>query len=381
MGQHEENQVLLVDDEQNVLEGFHRHLRNRFNIITSSNPVEALKLFEKKHNISTVVSDFKMPGINGVELLSRIKEVSPSTIRIILTGQADFENTIKAVNEGNIFRFLTKPCPLSSVEKAITEAQEIYNLYKSEKQLLEQTLKGSIRVLSEILSMVNPEAFGKAARLQELARLMAKKLEIKNSNELDIASLLSQIGCVVIPQDILQKSYKGEPLTRSETLQLMEHPATGGKLISPIPRLDRISYIISNQNKNHQSHPEHKNPRTVTMAKILSLANHFDTLLNLFGGNEAKALKVISDEEKKGLYESNYIWALQQTLISMKSYRSRGVLLKDLTPSMILAEDIITTDGRLLIGKGQQISETIKARLLNQGKIAGIREPVMVVER
>ena len=156
--------ILLVDDDSNILDGYRRSLGHEFLIETAMGGEQALKLAADNGPYSVVVSDMRMPKMDGIQLLSKIKAQSPDTIRIILTGNADIDTAINAINEGSIFRFLNKPCSREVMAKTLTAALLQYRLVTAEKQLLEETLSSSIQVLTEVLSLVNPAAFGRAER-------------------------------------------------------------------------------------------------------------------------------------------------------------------------------------------------------------------------
>ena len=150
------SRILCVDDEPNVLQALERQLRKQFEIVTAEGPMQGLESLEKSGPFAVILSDLRMPVMNGIQFLATAKERFPESVRMILSGQADFASTIEAVNEGSIFRFLTKPCESDHLAKALTAALEQYRLVQAERELLEHTLIGSIEVLSEILSLVSP---------------------------------------------------------------------------------------------------------------------------------------------------------------------------------------------------------------------------------
>jgi DNA-binding NtrC family response regulator len=120
--------ILFVDDDRNVLDGFRRTLSREFLVETALGPEEAASLIEKNSPYAVVVSDMRMPGMNGIQLLSKVKASSPDTVRIILTGNADMETAVQAINEGSIFRFLIKPCTHEVIAKTLTAALIQYRL-------------------------------------------------------------------------------------------------------------------------------------------------------------------------------------------------------------------------------------------------------------
>ncbi|MBU1707079.1 response regulator [bacterium] len=139
--------ILIVDDEPNILEDFRRQLKRQFRdkeweiqVDTALSGEDGLQAIEVKGPYAVVVSDMKMPGMDGVEFLSRVREKNPDTVRVMLTGQPSMDTAIDAVNEGRIFRFLTKPCPPESLNKVLMAGIKEFRLVKAERKLLEKAL-------------------------------------------------------------------------------------------------------------------------------------------------------------------------------------------------------------------------------------------------
>jgi len=208
--------ILFVDDEQHVLSSYRRTLRKEWDIVTALGGETALNIFDSKGPFAVIVSDMRMPGMNGVQLLTKIKEKSPDTVRMMLTGYADFTTAMEAVNEGHIFRFLTKPCPPDLLNRALQEGVRQYQLIKTEQELLNKTLKGTIQVLIEILSMMDQASFSRATQLREYIRRLTKNQAITAGWEIEIAALLSQIGQVTVPGTLIEKVRNNQPLTEEQ---------------------------------------------------------------------------------------------------------------------------------------------------------------------
>ena len=136
------HKVLIVDDEPAVLEGYKRLLRRDFDLETAEGGELGLRVIQEQGPFALVISDMRMPRMDGVQFLSRVKELSPETVRMVLTGHADMQAAIDAVNQGSVFRFLTKPCEKETLAKAITTGFVQYQLVIAEKVLLENTLIG-----------------------------------------------------------------------------------------------------------------------------------------------------------------------------------------------------------------------------------------------
>lgn len=125
--------ILFVDDETNILQAIQRQLRKRFDLATAEGGDEALRILKEQGPFAVIISDMRMPNMNGVELLALVKELHPDTVRLMLTGNADQETAMEAVNSGQIFRFLTKPCPPATLITALALALSQYRLITAER--------------------------------------------------------------------------------------------------------------------------------------------------------------------------------------------------------------------------------------------------------
>src|SRR5581483_749570 len=139
-----------VDDEPAVLEGLMLHLRRRFAVCTAPSGAAGSEAVRGKGPFACVMSDMRMPGMSGAEFLKQVRYLAPDTVRVLLTGQADMSAAVSAVNEGQIFRFLTKPCPPPSLLGALEAAVGQHALITAERELLEQTLRGTVKMLGDV---------------------------------------------------------------------------------------------------------------------------------------------------------------------------------------------------------------------------------------
>jgi DNA-binding NtrC family response regulator len=118
--------ILLVDDDTHVLDAMRRQIFRLFDVTTTSDPKEAIRLVVSSGPFAAVVSDLQMPGMDGVSLLFLIRQAAPQTVRILLTGHADVESAISAINQGNVFRILTKPCSTATLIHVLQASVEGY---------------------------------------------------------------------------------------------------------------------------------------------------------------------------------------------------------------------------------------------------------------
>jgi HD-GYP domain-containing protein (c-di-GMP phosphodiesterase class II) len=199
----------------------------------------------------------------------------------MLTG-ADHKTAIEAVNEGHVFRFLTKPCPQETLELALEGALLQYRLVTAERALLSGTLMGAVKILTDVLSTVRPVAFGRTERVRILVRRLSKELIPDRLWQAELAAMLSQVGCVAIPEELLARAYAGGPLSRAEARLYEGHPQVGHKLVAHVPRLQQVAEIILQQNKQFDGGgtPEDGvSGEGIPMeARILKVALDFDSL-------------------------------------------------------------------------------------------------------
>ena len=173
------NKILCVDDEDSILRGFQLNLRKDFELHLASDGVEGLEVFEKEGGFALVLSDMRMPRMNGADMLAEIKKRDHEVSTILLTGHTDFDSAMAAVNDGNVFRMLSKPCPPERLIKVLNDGLEQHDLVKSKRILLDQTLRGAVDALAESLSTAKPLFFGRVQRVRRMANELAEKLTIR----------------------------------------------------------------------------------------------------------------------------------------------------------------------------------------------------------
>jgi response regulator RpfG family c-di-GMP phosphodiesterase len=373
-------QILFVDDEPNVLNAIKRQLADKFRIDTVSAPQEGLKMLSQNGAYAVVVSDLRMPVMDGIQFLKRVREIYPQTIRMMLTGNADLNTAIKAVNEGSVFRFLTKPCGQKELINVLKIGLRQYRLVTAEKELLEKTLKGGIEVMTDLLSMANPEAFGRSLRISRIVTKIASRLEVSDIWQLETAAMLSQIGWFLLPTHTLRKLYDGRNLTADETRTLDINPKISADLIKNIPRMDEVAEIILYQNKhfNGSGLPDDKRwGKLIPMgSRILKVALDFD-LLEARGITKGDAIARMHDQT--GRYDPEVMEALENVVGIEKDFQVKKVKVFELKSYMILDEDVRSSKGQLLISKGRQLNDVALRRLRYFERNSSIEEPIRVL--
>jgi response regulator RpfG family c-di-GMP phosphodiesterase len=260
-----------------------------------------------------------------------------------------------------------------------------YRLVTAERDVLERTLNGSARVLSDILAIHDAHAFGQSQRLREYMRAFAKHLQLKQTWDLELAAMLSQIGCVTIPQAVLEKSRAGRPLAGAEADMMARVSQIGHNLLSHIPRLESVASVVLYQNKNFDGtgFPLDKiaGEDIPIGARILRVL--LDLLAHESGkANKAKALENMS--RFPGRYDPRVLEAVAAVFdiclerATPAEFPSRPVGIKELRVGWTLAAEARTQDGMLIVPAGTQISPMLMEKLRNFAELGDLEEPMLV---
>lgn len=374
--------VLFVDDDVNLLASFKRNLRQQFDLETAGGGGEGLAKLKESGPFEVVVSDRQMPGMDGIQFLSAVRQQVPDTVRIMLTGNVDLEHAVRVVNEGNIFRFLIKPCPVEVLSSALNAAVTQHRLITAEKELLDKTLNGSVKLLTDILSLVDAKSFGRAQKLRALVAELAGKIPPLETWEIHVAAMLSSMGSVTLPPETLVKARNGQPLSKPEQQLVNALPETAARLLSNIPRLEGVAKIARYQQKNFDGDGfpagNVRGEEIPLGARLLKILN--DMLeLQAHGKSQAQALDELS--MPRGLYDPELLKSIR-TVFGVNSGKPQDqivlISVNDLAAGMVLHTDILTKDGMLILSGGHHITQMVLEKIHNFNLIYGIQEPIYV---
>ncbi len=355
--------ILCVDDEPRVLESVALHLRREYQVFTAASGPLALQALEQMENITTVVSDMRMPGMSGAELLKQVMQRHPEVTRILLTGEPGRDAAVSAVNEGQIFRFLTKPCAPDHLRAAIEAGVMQHRMMMAEKVLLQQTLIGCIKAMIDVLAITNTAAFGRSQRVTRLAMQLSGKLGNKGFWQLEAAAMLSQLGYISLPVELVEKLYYGDKLTPEEKILADGAPQVAKKLLGHIPRLEPVLQILD-ATRNDNS-PGTEGSMVKMGAQILKLVLDYDALLAL-GHDAGVAMQTL--RQHQGQYEVSLLEQLAAIAgTGGGAQEIRELPLKLVTPGMVMLEELRTHTGTLLVPKGFEVTPTFLERMSNFG--------------
>jgi response regulator RpfG family c-di-GMP phosphodiesterase len=373
--------ILLVDDEEAILAGYQRNLRKRFDLDQATSGEAALALLRTEASYAVIVADMHMPGMNGLDLLKQAMEISPDTTRVMITGDADQRTAADAVNQGQVFRFLAKPCHADALCEAITAGIRQNQLVRAEKELLEQTLSGAVEAMTELLSVVDPKAFGCAQLLKYRAVRVARILKAEREWEIGLAALLSPLGRLTISPKQLQRF---SPSTKEERALLERVPEFGARLIRRIPRLEQVAEMVLYQAKGFDGSGF---PFDAVQGKEIP-----------FGARILKPLAdVIQDEQnwdlgyaldrllaRRAAYDPEILQVVKDFLeaeMGLNSvHRAPGlpVPLDQLQEGQVLANQVVTEDGMIVLLPGIRLSLGHIQLLRNLAELLNLREPILI---
>jgi response regulator RpfG family c-di-GMP phosphodiesterase len=368
-----------VDDELPVLEGIRITLRKRFRVTLATSGAEGLAAVRNRGPFAAVLTDMSMPAMDGIGFLTRVKELAPTTVRILLTGVTDLNTAIHVVNDGQIFRFLTKPCPPKLLLNAVQAAVEQHQLLISERVLLEETLRGCIKTLTNLLSISNPAAFGRGTRIKRYARRLAQSLGAENVWEIEMAAMLSQIGCVTLPPQTAEKLYFGQPLNEEEQAKVARLPAVADELLRGVPRLEGVREILALQDRHFDgrgTHPDNLAGEDLPLgARLLKIAIDLD---ELEAQDVSEDRRLTTMRSREGYYDPKALEALADLAErDVVETRTEELDLSELRPGMILEEDVVTTQKTLLIARGNDVTAELLVHLNNFPE-KSIKQPIRV---
>lgn len=382
------SRILFVDDDPNLLAALSRSLRKRFDFDTATGGSEALQQIAQRGPYAVVVADQTMPGMSGVELLEAVREATPDTVRIMLTGNADQKSAVDAVNRGSVFRFLNKPCPPEVLVPALETALKQYELVTTERELLEGTLAGSVQVLTEVLGMVAPDVLGRSQRLRDSIGTFAKHLGLDPVWEYEVAAALSPIGHASLPVLILRKLAGGGELTPEEASLVRHTPEVGYNLVSSIPRFAQIAQMILYQAKDFTGTGV---PSDSVAGEAIPLGGRMLRILNdrltLELDGVAKQNALVALRERHGSYDPVLLekcFECFPTFLSNALSSDVPVVYKhveDLAPGQVLVAEIKLAANIVLVAAGERLTRMVIQRIQNAVTLNHLKGPFPVQER
>ncbi len=371
--------VLCVDDDPAVLEGLELSLFRHFDVVCADSGEDALRRLWQTE-FAVVVSDMRMPGMSGAALLAEVRERFPDTTRLLLTGYTDVEAAAMAVNEGQIFRFLTKPCPPQTLLRAVQDAAAHHRLLTAERELLERTLRGAVSALAEVLALSDPEAYGRAGRVQKLALALAHEPTLEPCLQplwpLELAALLAPLGRVSLPAELLARQARGEALGDVDKRALQLVPEVTDRLLASIPRLEPVRDLLRIAAGGSVTNTRLDALQSQRGGEILRLATD---CVELEACGDTSAVALAQLRTRRHDYGEALFAALERIRGEQdQACEIRSLPAKLLKVGMVLCDDLMLQAGQRLVPRGFEVTAGLVERLRNL-RPGSLKEPVRVM--
>jgi response regulator RpfG family c-di-GMP phosphodiesterase len=361
-----DQRILMVDDEPRILDGLRRTLHGRYSIDAAPSGQDGLaRINAAEQPYAVILSDMMMPVMNGAEFLAAAHVASPDSVQMILSGQADLTSTIAAVNEGNLFRFLTKPCETPELTRALDAALEQYRLIHAERELLQRTLDGTVELLTDLMKVSNPLA---SARTEQI-RAIIEAVTPPSAWEARIAAMLGQVGLLATPPEVLTQVRQGGDLD-PETYELYRsHPQLAHDLVRRIPRLERVAAWIAAQPTTPGGKPgddieDDQLPYATATAFVV--------------GIEAGRTAATVAAQLTG-YPQDLVKSVHDAFVTATVRKPRKLNGAELMVGMIVDQDVVTRTGLVLVRNGELLTESMAVRLRHFASGVGVEEPIAVL--
>ena len=409
--------LLCVDDEANILSALKRLFRpHGYRILTATSGQEGLTLLESE-SVDLVISDMRMPEMNGAQFLEQVKNRWPDTVRLLLTGYAEVSATVDAINKGGIYRYISKPWEDAAMVDLVREALERLNLERDKRRLeevnrkqnaelidlnanlelrvkertseVEQTMDflelahekmkknfmTSVRMFASMIDMRAAKMAGHSRKVTDLARRVALQLQLKTNdfNDLMHAALLHDIGMLGLPDDVIEKPFSS--LNNAERQEFVKHPEKGQLALMEFEDLKGATLIIRSHHERFdgQGYPDGLSGMEIPLgARILAAVNDYDELQN--GSLTSTPMKESDAREylcaaRGTRYDPQVVDAFMAAL-GVRQAKDASILVNasGLRVGMELAQDLTTVDGIMLLSKGYVLTEEIIGQIYTYEK-------------
>ena len=423
--------VLCVDDEKSILSSLQRVLRKLpITLLVTDSGKKAIDIM-KDTQVDLIISDMRMPHMSGAELLTNVYNAHPDTIRVLLTGYSDMDSTIAAINEGKIYRYITKPWSNDDIVRTVSSALEYKHLRDEHASLIELTerqnnelkqlnnsleskvksrtaeianaaklLKSSYHQLQESYSQTivllshliefRKDSIGQHSKfVSQICEKIGRKLEFSDKQMSDLynAALLHDIGKLCFTEELAMTPYSA--LSGEQFEQYKAHVENGQMALLSVPALKNTGLIIRAHHEKYdgKGFPDQLSGEQIPIeARVLTIASDFDDLQSgLFLGKAIpsdEAMSYIKEQSGKRydpklveVFESLYEDILYQT----HSTTTIKISYADMEPGMTVAKDIISDNGMLLLRSGQTLSEDIIERVASYLQDSNTNKVIHVV--
>ncbi len=356
--------ILLVDDEQAVLDGIARRLGADYQLTLANAPFAALDILATGENFAVILTDMQMPGMDGLSFIRRARELSPQSVFLMLTGNQDLPTATRALNEGQVFRYFTKPCASADLRAGLESALRQWELLQAERELLQRTFVGSVNILCDIMGFAQPLLTIVNERLQRMVRAACDGMGWQAHWEYMVAAKLALVGFVVIKPEQFAQFLSNATLTGKDKELYLGALETSSRLLAKIPRLERIAALVKQMRTTDgalittggfDGTCDVENGGTMlglALAHVigtrkygLDLASNL-AIIQLYDAPDSKLIQIFKDHDRS---------------IRVTKSKSKKVPLEELSAGMVLAEDITVKGSDFALRAGDVLTDVAVA--------------------
>ncbi|RFC34042.1 MAG: Response regulator c-di-GMP phosphodiesterase RpfG family [Candidatus Nitrotoga sp. SPKER] len=402
--------LLCVDDEQNILFALCRLFRSDgYRVLTATSGDAGIKLLESEQ-VDLVISDMRMPEMDGARFLEMVRSRWPDTLRILLTGHADITSTIEAINQGQIFRYISKPWDDQDMRLIVRHALEHKQLEHDKRRLealtqrqneelrelnaslearveartaelrlthdalaavnekLKTSFLTSIKVFSNLIEVTEGSRSGHSRRVADLARRIAVKIGLDRAATQDVmlAGLLHDIGKIGMPDALLTKSVS--QMNTEEFILFKKHPIKGELALMALDSLRSAARLLRSHHERYdgQGYPDGLSATDIPLgARILAVANDYDGLqIGSFSTKRLTSVEALAflQQSRSKRYDPQVLDAfasLSGSEIAEKVQKECAMGPNALRPGMILSRDLISREGALLLAADSTLDDSL----------------------
>ncbi|UTW60169.1 response regulator [Kordiimonas sp. SCSIO 12603] len=384
--------ILFVDDSLQLLSAIRRRLRKEINLSTAASGQEALNLLKEEGPFAVLVTDQNMPGMNGLELLKAAKEIAPDMQRIMMTGQADEETSQQAINDGHVFKILSKPCSPEDVLTAVRSALKRFESKVNERTSAEATLLEGLTLMSEVIAFKGGNSAGAAPYTRAWAKQLAPYIGDINPFELECAVILSGLGKLSLPEELQSKIEASEQLTDEEYRLVEKATSSANRVLDKTPMFKDVADAIQYQNKGFDGsgwpNDDVWGNSIPKMARTLKILN--DLSAHAVDANGNFSLHKSFGELKRniGAYDPQLLEQFEHILIHEKHQQGdpqvhvgTTVEVTDLVEDDIIEEDIRTRYGSLVLTAGTVLTPHLLGKIKQTNDNIGLNSPIQILRR
>lgn len=301
--------VLVVDDDASILEGYRRVLGSHFELYLARGPFQGLEKLDGGPDYAVVVVDMRMPEMNGIEFLKRVRMRSPQTRRIMLSGDAEQSTAVDAVNLGQVSAFLSKPCPSARLLEAVKAAAEEWEQQLQERLALRAAQQGALSALQSMLRAADEGLWRRGCRLRGLAASLLQARGLSLGWQAEAATLLAVSGMLFVPAELRGKMEAGWVLDPEEEAELEAHLERGAEGLKAIPGFDSVAQAIAQQRRSYcpQGDGGPSGPALPLASRLLHLCLDLD--FYAAGAGWAQALGMLATRSER--YDPELLQAVQ----------------------------------------------------------------------